>query len=103
MAPYRLLLRLLAPTRRPAQDQIGWCSRDCLGHWNRIQIDLTHEIATSVQLRPLNVPVDIALRLFDGLALGMVLDGVVFLVERLANLKSIAVSDGDVLEYFCQN
>ena len=38
----------------------------------------------------LTAPVDVALRLLDGLALGMVLDGVIFLVERLANLKSIA-------------
>ena len=33
------------------------------------------------------VPARVTLRLFDGLALGMVLDGVVFLVERLADLK----------------
>ena len=31
------------------------------------------------------VPVQVTLGLFDGLALGMVLDGVVFLVERLAD------------------
>ena len=65
---------------------------------------IVHQISIGLQeLRPLKAPVDIALRLFDGLALGMVLDGVVLLVERLTNLNSIAVSDSVSSEYFCSN
>ena len=47
-------------------------------------------IPTKQVYSPSSAPVDVTLRFLDSLALGMVLDGVVLLVERLANFKSIA-------------